>query len=334
MEIVFILLFSSLLSFLLCSAYINLFKFYLPIDVPNDRSAHKEATYNGAGVGVLISIYISLFITFYFDLIGREFLIYTTLSSWFIAIISFIDDYRPQTPLSRLAIQLIAIFLFLYFIYPLPDLYFFGNYIEVGLLGIVLSFFLLMWIVNLFNFMDGINGITSLEVISFSISLIVSFYILEILTDLYLVLSIIAGTCLGFLPLNFPKAKVFLGDVGSCTLGFLIGCLIFLASLEDSKLFWVSFIFLGIYIVDTTYTLFYRIFTGQKFYVAHSHHGYQIASKKLNSHTKVSVLVFAINICWLLPLGLISLVGYFDPLLSLIISYTPLILLRKRLGNV
>jgi Fuc2NAc and GlcNAc transferase len=165
-------------------------------------------------------------------------------------------------------------------------------------------------------------------------SILICFYFIDVDTDLNFILIIISASLLGFLPFNFPKARLFLGDVGSCSLGLIIGSLLFLSAKETPIIFWSWLIFLGVYIVDSGYTLIERIYRRERFYVAHSKHGYQIASRVLKSHAKVSLIILVLNIFWLLPFGLISVLGILDPVIALSIAYLPLIILRKKLGNV
>ncbi|NUF13991.1 glycosyl transferase, partial [Acinetobacter oleivorans] len=131
----------------------------------------------------------------------------------------------------------------------------------------------------------------------------------------------------GFLFWNFPKAKIFMGDVGSSFLGFLFAVLALYALKIDFNLFLAWIICLGIFIVDATFTLVRRIFRGEKIYQAHRSHAYQYAARYFSSHTVVSLAILLINFVWLMPCAFFVLNKSISPLFGLIIAYIPLIFL-------
>ena len=114
--------------------------------------------------------------------------------------------------------------------------------------------------VNLYNFMDGIDGLASLEasfvLVSFSI---ISYLVLNDFSFSFILL-VISSTVLGFLVFNFPNSQILMGDVGSYFLGLIIALISIYTSLELPELFWSWLILLGIFLVDSTYTLIRRIF--------------------------------------------------------------------------
>jgi Fuc2NAc and GlcNAc transferase len=174
------------------------------VDIPGERSSHKEPVPTGGGIGILTAfLFASVLLRFPPGL-------------WFppaiLALVSLYGDWFRLTPLFRLAIQFVAVIIFLFSLYPLMD---------AGpgpLLLPLLAAFFAVYIVgtaNFFNFMDGIDGmLVTSGVIAFGFLAV--FIVAESRGILFLKLSLsMAAACLGFLPLNFPRAKVFPGDVGS-----------------------------------------------------------------------------------------------------------------------
>jgi Fuc2NAc and GlcNAc transferase len=137
-------------------------------------------------------------------------------------------------------------------------------------------------------------------------------------------LLMFASVC-GFIIWNYPPARIFMGDVGSGFLGIMLGALALYSTHTEPVMFWVWFILLGIFVVDSTYTLFSRLLQGQKVYEAHRSHAYQNASRKYGSHSIVTLTVLIINLCWLSPWAILVSLGVIDGLIGLVISYIPLI---------
>ncbi len=325
-----IFIFSLCLSFIFCIILLKVLKPLLPVDTPNLRSSHKEPTYNGGGLAVILSFFSILYFSLLKENLSLEIFIFL-FSVIPVSIISLLDDYKPVNPLFRLSIQLVSVLIFIYLIQPLPEIYLSEKITYMGFFSLFIFTFFLIWLINLFNFMDGINGISSLEVFSVSVSMIIFLNFFYEYTVLNIVLVSLAGCALGFLPFNFPRAYMFLGDIGACSLGMLLGCLVLISLKSFPTFFWIWLIFLGVYIVDSGYTLVMRIIRKEKFYVAHSSHGYQIAAKAWKSHTKVSMSVVLINFLWLLPMGLFAGVSFINPIFVLLVSYLPLFVLRYNL---
>jgi Fuc2NAc and GlcNAc transferase len=157
--------------------------------------------------------------------------------------------------------------------------------------------------INLYNFMDGIDGLAGVEAICVSVlgGLLLTWAGLGGIAAGALALT---GASAGFLVWNWPPAKIFMGDVGSGFLGFVFGVLTIASARERTFLLWPWLILLSVFIVDSTLTLMRRLITGARWYEAHCSHAYQHAARRWNSHSKVTLTVAAINIAWLFPLAL------------------------------
>lgn len=179
---------------------------------------------------------------------------------------------------------------------------------------------------NLYNFMDGIDGLASIEAICACLGASLIFWITGNYS-LILAPLILAFAVAGFCWWNFPPARIFMGDAGSGFLGVTLAILSIYSAWTSSALLFVWLIMLGVFIVDATLTLLRRLVRGDAVYEAHRSHAYQFASRQLKSHKKVTFGVAAINVFWLWPMALIVGKQWMDPVLGVFISYLPLIAL-------
>ena len=296
------------------------------IDNPNERSSHSIPTPRGGGVAVVISYLLALGLLIYSNDISVHIGVTVIAAGFIIALLGFLDDHGHINSMLRLAIH---------FMVAIGVVISLGGFAEVAILnGIQLGFFaniiavlFLVWLLNLYNFMDGINGIASTEVITSTVSMAIIYWVLNHIVD-EKSLILLAACAFGFLLWNFPKAKIFMGDACSGFLGLILGIFALIALKVDIALFCAWLICLGVFIVDATFTLIRRVITGHKMYDAHRSHTYQILSRHFNSHTPVTLAVAAINIFWLLPIAYFAATqNYAYPELGILIAYLPLIIL-------
>lgn len=283
------------------------------LDIPNARSSHSTPTPRGGGVAIVLVFLAGILLLYWFSALpAAAFYGLFGAGAW-IAVIGFIDDHQHIPARWRLIGHFIGAAWGLFWLNSLP--------FNLGWLGYGLAAFYLVWLLNLYNFMDGIDGIASIEAISVTIGGVLLLGV-SASYPLLLLLTAVAG----FLVWNFPPAKIFMGDAGSGFLGIILG----LFSLQTPHLLTSWLILLGVFIVDATWTLARRFLRGEKVYEAHRSHAYQFASRHYSSHKTVSLAVAAINTFWLLPIALWVGLGHLNALLGLIIAYTPLLLLAIR----
>ena len=304
------------------------------IDNPNERSSHSVPTPRGGGVAVVCSYLMALAVLIYSQQLTVHIGLTIMAAGFVIALLGFLDDHGHINAMLRLAIH------FLVAIAVVISLGGFGSVavfdgVQLGFLANIIAVLFLVWLLNLYNFMDGINGIASVEAITVTASMATLYYVLNISLHSDL-LWLLGARAFGFLLWNFPKAKIFMGDACSGFLGLVLGILALIALKENVALFCAWIICLGVFIVDATYTLIKRVFNGYKMYDAHRSHSYQILSRKWNSHTPVTLTVAAINILWLFPIAyLMASQSIAYPELAVLIAYLPLIWLAVQLkaGN-
>ncbi|WP_434650389.1 MraY family glycosyltransferase [Pseudomonas sp. D1-2] len=296
------------------------------IDVPNARSSHTVPTPRGGGVAIVLSFLLALPV-----LAVAGFLTWPTMYAMLgagmgVAVLGFLDDHGHIAARWRLLGHFAASVWALYWLGGLPPITLFGLDLELAWFGHILALFYLVWVLNLYNFMDGIDGIASVEAICVCLGACLLYW-LGGFDSLIVAPLALALAVAGFLFWNFPPARIFMGDAGSGFLGIILGMLSLQAAWVSSKLLWVWLILLGVFIVDATVTLLRRLLRGDKVYEAHRSHAYQFASRRYGRHLPVTLAVGVINVFWLLPLGACVVLLNLDGALALLIAYVPLVLL-------
>jgi|SRR5450830_592461 len=294
------------------------------IDVPNARSSHTVPTPRGGGVAIVVVFAAALVLMVWLELIGRDESLALLGSGLLVAVIGFMDDHGHIAARWRLLGHFFAAMWALFWMHGLPAIKVFGFTFELGWAGHALAVLYLVWMLNLYNFMDGIDGIASLEAICACLGLAL-IYCLRGEASLVCAPLLLAAAVAGFLYWNFPPARIFMGDAGSGFLGIILGGLTLQAAWSGSEFFFAWLIMLGVFIVDATFTLIRRLIRGDKVYEAHRSHAYQYASRQYRGHFPVTVAVSLINIFWLLPLSVAVSFQRVDPALGLIIAYIPLL---------
>jgi len=261
------------------------------MDHPNERSSHKTVTPKGGGIGILAAF---LFCS-----------LYTKISYWFwvpaagVSVLGLFTDRFEISPQTRLIIQFIA---------GIVTIIGIGRLSLSGINEIMLIVFFTFYIVgtgNYYNFMDGINGIAGITgIVGFGL---IGFYAFFLKIDSsFVILAIsISIACLGFLPFNVPKARVFMGDVGSILLGFVFAGMV--VYLSKSFLDFVCLAgFLFPFYADELTTMMIRIRDGEKLSKPHRRHLYQLLANEYSiQHWKVSLgyglfqLLVGISVLWL-----------------------------------
>ena len=287
MKIVLLIIILGVISFIL-TYFIRQFALkYKLIDVPNERSSHNVPTPKGGGVAIVISWFLGITVLFFMGYV-EDSLYFALLSGIILSVVSLIDDFINVKPFIRLIFQFITVIIAFYFLnglrpFIIPELSLNNLYVlyPLVILGMV-------WFINLFNFMDGVDGFASTEAILISL---VIFILSGNIINLVLI-----GCIAGFLFWNWPKAKIFMGDVGSTQLGFILVILgvYFHNKLEFSILNWIMLS--SPFWFDATFTLYRRWRNKEKLSQAHRKHAYQRIVQAGFSHQKVNFYLIGINI--------------------------------------
>ena len=299
------------------------------VDIPNSRSSHTEDTPRGGGLAVVLVFSLCLLFPSVNDQLPLSLLVALFSGVW-VALVGFCDDHSHIPARWRLLVHFAAAVWALFWLGGMPPVAAFGGVFYLGWLGHLLAVFYFVWLLNLYNFMDGIDGIAGIEAVTVCLggALVYTFVFPD--GEGWVLPVLLATSVAGFLFWNYPRAKIFMGDVGSGFIGFMLGILSIYAACLSFILFWCWLILLGVFVVDATVTLFRRILRGEKFYEPHRNHAYQYASRKHGAHWPVSTAVAIINILWLLPIALLVAVGQLGGVVGVVVGYGPLIWLAFR----
>ena len=299
------------------------------LDHPNERSSHAVPTPRGGGVAIVSSFLLLVLGLGLAGAVEPRLCIAICGSGLLVATLGFMDDRSGLSARWRFIGHLAAAAWVLAWMGPLPPVPILGVTVNLGYAATLLSALYLVWSINLFNFMDGIDGIASLEAIGVALGGALVWWLVQPAGD-WPVAVLFAACVGGFLVWNFPPAKIFMGDAGSGFLGLIVALLALWSSGTAPHLFWSWFILGGCFMVDATTTLVRRVRHGERFNVAHRSHAYQYAARCHASHKAVSLTVAAINTLWLLPIAVAVALHWLDGVLGVLISYAPLLWLALR----
>lgn len=270
------------------------------LDRPNERSSHSIPTPRGGGLAIVVTSLVGLGVLCLFQLLPVRWFIALAGGGAAVAVVGFIDDRRTLSARIRLAVHLAAAVWALAWIGGLPPLRVGDQVVQLGWSGYVLGTLAIVWVLNLFNFMDGIDGIAASEaafVTGAGGALVAAFAD----TGQALPAALVCAACMGFLVWNWPPAKIFMGDVGSGYTGFMIAMLALAAARAHPAAIWAWLILGGVFFVDATVTLARRSLRGDRVHEAHRSHAYQWLSRRWGAHLRVTLVVLLIDLVWLLP---------------------------------
>ncbi len=277
-----------------------------------ERSSHSVPTPHGGGIAISLTWFLGLTYLFYTNDIDTS-LYYALMTGIIISVISYFDDLFELSAKIRLAAQTLVAVVGLYFLGGFDNLNLFFFSIDNQIITNIFAFFMIVWFINLYNFLDGIDGYAGSEAVFLGLAGFLLFG-----GDHFLVL--IAAT-LGFLLWNWHKAKIFMGDVGSTLLGYNVAIFtIYYANQESSNL-WIWIILFGLFWFDATLTLIRRKQNGEKLSQAHKKHAYQRLTQAGWSHFKVTNFSILLNFLLFLLVFFVSntLIAF---ILSIILLYS------------
>ena len=275
------------------------------MDFPNARSSHVLPTPTGGGIAIVLNLTAGIIIFYFIDYISLNILLAIGMGGILIACIGWIDDHRHIPAGWRMLFYLLVSLWALYWsIGPawLQQAGFLTALNHIGLLFVILG---LVWLINLYNFMDGTDGLAASQAICTSMMAGI-LLMLSAEEGLAMICFTLAAASLGFLIWNWPGARVFMGDVGSCYIGFVFGIVAFTSDISTPLSVYIWIILLSVFISDASLTLVFRFINGRKWYSAHKEHAYQRYVQMGKSHLALLVNVIAINLLILWPTALLA----------------------------
>lgn len=299
------------------------------MDIPNARSSHSVPTPRGGGVAIVVVCLLALPALAWLGLVADAVVYGLAGAGLLVALVGWRDDHGHAPALVRLLVHFSA---------AAWGLYWLGGPMALPLLGWTLEgvwlwaplLLYLVWVLNLYNFMDGIDGIAGVESLTVCVSgaLLAWWALPEANVALY---GLLAVASLGFLIWNFPPAKIFMGDAGSGFVGLWLGLLSVYAGHQAPELFWGWVILLAMFVADATLTLFFRWWRRENLFEAHRSHAYQHRAV-VWGHKATTLFYGTLNVVWLLPMAWRVVSGGIDPLWGVLLAYAPVVFLVYQFG--
>ena len=294
------------------------------VDVPNGRSSHSEPTPRGGGLSILVVVLAATAVLGITAQIDGRVALSTVLAGTMVGLLGWADDRKGLSPGVRLVVQALAALLALVILRGWPRIYlWYGVSLHIGWLGYPLGVLLVLWFLNLYNFMDGIDGLAGVEAITVSFFAAAAARLAGGDAGLSWLLAVLAAAAAGFLIWNWPPARVFMGDGASGFLGLMFGLLAINTSGSGTIPLPVWLILLAVFLTDGTVTLLRRILRGERFIHPHRSHAYQRAARVFRGHSPVTIAALVINS--LLGLVVLAAIHWDQPVIIVIAAVAPLL---------
>ncbi|WP_313455758.1 glycosyltransferase family 4 protein [Stenotrophomonas sp.] len=251
------------------------------MDQPGERRSHVVATPRGGGIAIVLTLLLSALVAALCWPDAWVTLAVFSVGLVLVAGIGWWDDHRPLPAVRRLLVHVVAAALVAGLVWQATH----------NPLQALLALLFTTSLINIWNFMDGINGIATTQAVLAGIA-----FACVLPGPLALAGAVLAAACLGFLPFNFPRARIFMGDVGSGALGYAIATLVCLGSVATDISWLLLLVPLTAFLVDAGFTLLSRMLSGQRWTEPHTQHVYQRAIKSGKSHTFVTGMYFVFGL--------------------------------------
>ncbi|WP_298854354.1 lipopolysaccharide biosynthesis protein [uncultured Aquimonas sp.] len=291
---VLLLLGSGLLAFLICRFALAYALRRGLMDAPGRRRSHVVATPRGGGIGFVLVLAALAPLLLTPATLGLSF----SAGLLAVAAVGWWDDHRPLSARFRLVVHVLAAAQFLWVLQGTPTDMQTALHFGLGLLWIVS-------LVNFWNFIDGINGLAALQAV-IAAGLYAGLAQAAGLAGAAVLMLALSSAVLGFLPYNLPRARLFMGDVGSGALGFALGAFALLL-LPSVRAPWLLLLPVAAVLADAGLTLAKRMLLGRRWYAAHREHLYQWWVRRGASHVRVSLAYAAFSLLVILPSMVLAL---------------------------
>jgi Fuc2NAc and GlcNAc transferase len=301
-------------------------------DIPNERSSHTEPTLRGGGVIIVIICLFAFLILSIFS--GQQIIWSYLIGALIVSIVSLFDDVKTISPFWRFLCHSLAAGMVIWQVQGFDKLLIpFYGIVQTGFGGNVIAFLWIVWLINAYNFMDGIDGIAASQAVTAGIGWLL-IGVLYNFDQIGLYGGVVAFSALGFLIHNWQPAKIFMGDVGSAFLGFTFAVFPLLNRerienpVLDGYLPWIAGFLVWFFVFDAVLTLIKRMLRGEKIWQAHREHLYQRLVIAGISHSTVTTIY---TVCsGIITAGLIFAlknIKYFELIVFTIVIFESIILL-------
>lgn len=273
------------------------------LDIPSERSAHRAPTPRGGGLGIALGLASAVALAQALQPWPLRLLLGFGLGAVLVAAVGFLDDHRPVSPLWRALVHLAACGVLVLSVGGSERLDLGLVTLPLGTFGAVLATLASAWLVNLWNFMDGSDGLAASQ--AAAVALVAAVLTSAAAPAAAVLLVALAGACLGFLIWNWPPARIFMGDVGSYVIGYTLAAAA-LMTIEAGAVPALAWLVLpGCFIADASLTLAARVAAGERWYTAHRGHAYQRLMQLGWSHGRLAVHALVLTLAVLAPLAVL-----------------------------
>lgn len=298
------------------------------IDVPNERSSHALPTPKGGGVAIAISSLAAMGLLCALGIMPVHLFLAIAPGGAAVAAVGLIDDITPLTCRLRLLVHFMAAAWAVVCIGPVPFFNHFGPATpELQWFAYAASTVGIVWFLNMYNFMDGIDGIAASQAVFMCAGVaLLALFSTGVAYIAPAAIVIGAASC-GFLLWNWPPARIFMGDVGSGYLGFVLAVLGLASGGHGHGVFgvWSCLILAGVFAVDATFTVVRRYLRGEQVTRPHRTHAFQLLTQRMG-HRNVTLCIALVNVAWLLPCAVASALRPQDTLWIGALALCPLML--------
>ena len=270
---------------------------------PNFRNLHASPLPVGGGIVFSFVFVFSLFFIWWLNQISDDLFWVLAVGGGSAALFGFLDDLKDIRASSKLVAQFFLCGWLLFWLGGGPLLSI--DWIPV-LVAIPVTALFLVWMVNAYNFMDGIDGMAVSGAVFVSGAIALVFLLRNGESEFFSVFVLFLASISTFLFFNWPPASIFMGDSGSTFLGYIFGALILFTVKSGDISIWTWLIVFGYFFADTAVTQLMRIILVKKWYLPHRSHAYQNLARITGSHLKVTGGVVLYNVVWILPLTIWS----------------------------
>lgn len=263
------------------------------LDHPNERSLHSAPTPRGGGLAIAVFTLAGIVGATLLGGLPARAGVGMAGAGLLVALVGWADDVRPRSAALRAGVHALAAVWFLAWIGGVEAIHLGGRPLRLGWLGNLFALGAIVWSINLYNFMDGIDGLAGGQaVVAGGAGVLL---LAGSANGLAVPCALVAGASLGFLWWNWAPARIFMGDVGSGLLGFLFAAIALLADRDDGPGLLIWLMTGGVFLGDATLTLVRRMLRGERWYAAHKSHAYQRAVQSGWSHQQVTAAALLLS---------------------------------------
>jgi Fuc2NAc and GlcNAc transferase len=296
---------------------------------PNFRTLHVSPIPAGGGIVFSMVFVAGLLYLWWLSQLSNDFFWVLAIGGGVAALFGFLDDLKNIKAKKKLAVQFLLSGWTVFWLNG-------GNlfYFEwlTPLISIALTLLFLVWMMNGYNFMDGIDGMAVSGAVFISATMIGVLLWTRPESEFIIVMFLLLVSNSAFLLFNWPPASIFMGDAGSVFLGYIFGALILMTVLVGDVTIWTWLVVFGYFFADTTVTQIMRVILVKKWYLAHRSHAYQNLARITGSHLKVTGGVVLYNLIWILPLTFWSALSPEMAYYAVVLAVTPGMVVAYRYG--